>query len=126
MRLTGGGWWRSREGAARFPIKIRHSLLYSSFSSTFQFGLIRRTTLGVLTSSARKPEVMGTLAVVPHRSCRRCAASNAAVSIAIVVSTDKWSPHEVALFESAICLFGKMFSQLQKVVSKEIRGGGGG
>lgn len=30
---------------------------------------------------------------------------------------DMWAPLEVAKFESAICVFGKMFHLIQKVVS---------
>jgi hypothetical protein len=33
-----------------------------------------------------------------------------------MLCADRWSPYEVALFESGICLFGKMFSQLHAVV----------
>lgn len=31
-------------------------------------------------------------------------------------SADRWSPYEIALFESGICLTGKLFAQLAKIV----------
>ena len=31
-------------------------------------------------------------------------------------SLDRWSPYEIALFESAICLVGKHFTQIAAVV----------
>ena len=38
------------------------------------------------------------------------------VLIPVVLRADTWSPREIALFESAICLFGKLFSKIQKIV----------
>ena len=52
-----------------------------------QWALLRRTTLGRLTSPIREPTVL-----------------------------EKWSPYEVALFESGICLTGKLFSALAALV----------
>ena len=52
-----------------------------------QWALLRRTTLGRLTSPIREPTVL-----------------------------EKWSPYEVALFESGICLTGKLFTALAAVV----------
>jgi hypothetical protein len=35
---------------------------------------------------------------------------------------DRWSPYEIALFESAMCLVGKAFPQISKVVgTKSVR-----
>ena len=52
-----------------------------------QWALLRRTTLGVLTSPAREGSLL-----------------------------DHWSPLEVAKFESAMCLVGKQFPLVAKVV----------
>ena len=52
-----------------------------------QWALLRRTTLGRLTSPIREPTVL-----------------------------EKWSPYEVALFESGICLTGKLFSALAALI----------
>lgn len=35
---------------------------------------------------------------------------------------DTWSPHEIALFESAICLYGKLFAKIQKIVRDAVFG----
>jgi hypothetical protein len=51
-----------------------------------QWALLRRTTLGRLTSPVREPNVF-----------------------------DSWSPLEVAKFEAAICLVGKKFNLISKV-----------
>lgn len=32
---------------------------------------------------------------------------------------DRWSPYEIALFESGICLTGKLFPQLAKIVGSK-------
>ena len=51
------------------------------------FALLRRTTLGMLTSPVREPTVL-----------------------------DMWSPYEIAIFESSICLVGKAFSQIAAAI----------
>jgi hypothetical protein len=51
------------------------------------FSLLRRTTLGLLTSPCREPLVI-----------------------------DTWAPIEVAKFEAALCLVGKNFSHVANVV----------
>ncbi len=61
--------------------------------SNAQWSLIRRTTLGHLTSPAREFSVI-----------------------------DRWSPYEVAIFESAICLVGKNFSQIANVIKTKTTG----
>ena len=110
-------------------------------TSILQFGLIRRTTMGVLTSTARQPDILGAIrthapeviaervcvcggAYTPARvrlppSCVVLPPSCVVWSCAVVADT--WSPHEIALFESAICLYGKMFSQIQKVVRLSLK-----
>ena len=54
------------------------------------FSLVRRTTLGVLTSPVREAAVL-----------------------------DRWAPLEVAKFESALCLVGKNFPQVAAVVGSK-------
>jgi hypothetical protein len=51
------------------------------------FSLLRRTTLGLLTSPCREPLV-----------------------------TDRWAPLEVAKFEAALCLVGKNFSHVAAII----------
>ena len=55
-----------------------------------QFALIRRTTLGRLTSAIREPSIL-----------------------------DRWSPYEIALFESGICMYGKQFPTLASLVGSK-------
>ena len=55
-----------------------------------QFALIRRTTLGRLTSPIREPSIL-----------------------------DRWSPYEIALFESGICMYGKQFPTLASLVGSK-------
>lgn len=57
------------------------------------FSLIRRTTLGMLTAPVREPSVL-----------------------------DKWSPYEIALFESSICLVGKLFHQIAANIKTKTTG----
>lgn len=66
-----------------------------------QWGLIRRTTLGFLTSPTRELTVVGEewryrLQASPLLNLNRLPT--------FLPSTDRWSPYEIALFESAICL----------------------
>lgn len=55
-------------------------------ATSSQWALLRRTTLGQLTSPAREPRVF-----------------------------DKWAPLEVAKFEAAICIAGKHFPVIARV-----------
>ena len=61
-----------------------------SISPTLQWALLRRTTLGRLTSPIREPTVL-----------------------------EKWSPYEIALFESGICLTGKLFGALAALIKSK-------
>ena len=56
-------------------------------AATSDFSVVRRTTLGLLTSPVRVPTII-----------------------------EKWAPIEIARFESAICLVGKSFAQVSKAI----------
>jgi hypothetical protein len=55
--------------------------------SNANWSLLRRTALGALTSSVREPSVI-----------------------------DKWAPLEVARFEAALCMTGKHFNVISKLI----------
>lgn len=61
---------------------------YGFNPSEGKFAIHSTTSLGFLLSPLRKPTVL-----------------------------EKWNPYEIALFESSISLYGKVFHQIQKVVS---------
>jgi hypothetical protein len=58
--------------------------------SSGSFALLRRTTLGTLTSPLRESSIL-----------------------------DRWTPFEVALFESTLCLTGKAFAQIAHVLGSK-------
>lgn len=76
-------------------LRIVEEIMYpSKLSSSYgynaeesKFPICRITNLGYLTSPLRKPTVI-----------------------------EKWSPYDIALFESSIFLFGKQFHQINQVV----------
>jgi hypothetical protein len=71
--------------------------MFPGTNEQVELTLQRHTTIGVLNNPARKGHVL-----------------------------DHWTPYEIALFESAICIYGKDFHTIQKVVktksTKEIIG----
>ena len=103
-----------------------------------QFQVFRRSMLGQLVSPLRRPQVIGTLHAQLHvqlcscvgicqysprcllpraGACDTCSAHRLAWR---EHPTDKWSPLEIARFEAAMCMYGKVFHLVQRAVRSEV------
>lgn len=135
-------FWRRSDFSPAECLRARSSLespRYVSFIKTLQFAVIRRTTLGRLTTPIREPTVLGECAWQPARvasflmrrpRCGRASfrmfSGDARTARQLPPSTsrtaDRWSPYEIALFESGICMTGKLFPQLAQLIgSKSVK-----